>query len=526
MGGQKHRMIYEFDDFRLIPSENLLLRNGEAIPLKPKSFATLVLLVEQHGHLVEKSELIERIWENSFVEEAAVSRCIWSIRSALGEDSKSQRFIQTVPTHGYRFVAEVREIDLNAVATEGELRQLGEPGTQENPAKIDQENTPAGALSRSRIAATACLALLILISLTAYIWMRPTASRKRSIAVLPVRPIGGGNRDELYEVGIADSLIQRLASTNGVVVRPLGAIRKYADLTQDPIAAGKEQQVDYVLESSYQIVGDKVRVSSQLFNIASGSVEDTYKSEKETSDFFGMEDAIANEIGRGISAKFGGFAANYVAKRGTTNEEAYRLYLQGTYLNDRREGGKAVELFDKAIQLDPNYAMAWVGKALAHFTIAGNARLGNIQEEHLKSSEAIDKALAIDKDLSEAHIALCQNKLLYDYDFDAAERECRRGLELDPNSSMAHEVNARYLMERGSFDQAISEIKTAIDLEPTCLFCHRNYGMILVYSRRYQDAITQLNRLTTMDKNYGWTYQWLSLAHLLQGHESDAVEMW
>ena len=534
MEEQKHEMIYEFDDFRLIPSESLLLRDGDPVPMTPKSFATLVHLVERRGHLVEKSELIERIWENSFVEEAAVSRCIWSIRSALGEDSKSQKYIQTVPKRGYRFVAELKEKAATATDWPPEPTPEAAPG---GPTSITVNNGTetvgdlADNSNRKRtVIAVASLALLLAVLFgTGYLLYprkNPLLKGKKQFAVLPLKPIDVANRNENYEVGIADALINRLNSINGFIARPLNATRKYSEIDQDPIDVGREQQVDYVIPLNYQVADGRMRVTAQLINVANGQIEDQYKSESDATKLFELEDMIAASVGDQITKRFAVPSGGPAAKRGTTSEEAYWLYLQGSYLNDRRDGTKAAALFDQAIALDSNYAAAWAGKALAHFTIAGVGRSGNIQEEHQRSSDAIDKALALDSNLPEAHVALCQNKFLYDYDLDSAERECKRALDLDPNSSMAHEVNARYLMERGRFDDAISEIKTSIDLEPTCLYCQRNYGMILVYARRYKEAVVQLNRLVTMDKNYGWTYQWLSLAHEMLGHESDAVEFW
>ncbi len=156
------------------------------------------------------------------------------------------------------------------------------------------------------------------------------------------------NRDEIYEVGIADSLINQLSSMKGFIVRPLSATRQYADIAQDPIAAGREQQVDYVLASNYQLAGGKIKVTSQLFNVASGQIEETYKSEKDAGDVFAMQDAIAGEVGRFLLARFATTSTGPAAKRGTTNEEAYRLYLQGMYLYDKRtqpDARKAIRTF-------------------------------------------------------------------------------------------------------------------------------------------------------------------------------------
>ena len=355
-----------------------------------------------------------------------------------------------------------------------------------------------------------------------------SAGGKKSIAVLPLKPINTASRDEIYEIGIADSLILKLSSMKGFIVRPLSATRKYADIEQDPLAAGREQQVDYVLASNYQLAGGRIRVTSQLFNVASGQIEETYKSEKDVANVFAMQDAIAVEIGNILSARFATTSSGAVAKRGTTNEEAYRLFLQGMYLVDKRnlaDARKAVENFEQAVNLDPKYAQAWAGRAHAHRAVANfGGRSINIHDEYQKSIEAINKALALDQNLADAHSALCENKMLYEWDFGGAERECKRAIELDPNSSLAHQIYSRYLMGRGRFDEAIAEIKIAIDLEPASLYSHRLYGNNLYNARRYEEAVLQFKRVIAMDPNFGSTYTWLSNALEVQGNHAEAFE--
>lgn len=313
----------------------------------------------------------------------------------------------------------------------------------------------------------------------------------------------------------------------GFIVRPLSATRKYAEIEQDPLAAGKEQQVDYVLASNYQLASGKIRVTSQLFNVASGQIEETYKSEKDVADVFAMQDAIAVDIGNILSGRFDSTSILPTAKRGTTNEEAYRLYLQGMYLSDKRtsaDARKAVVVLEQAVHLDPNYAQAWAGKAHAHRAVANFGRSPDIPEEYQKSIDAINKALALDANLADAHSALCENKMLYEWDFDGAERECKRAIELDPNSSLAHQIYSRYLQGRGRFDRAIAEIKIAIDLEPASLYSQRLYGNNLYNARRYEEAALQFKRVIAMDPNFGTTYAWLSNALELQGNHAEAFE--
>ncbi len=350
---------------------------------------------------------------------------------------------------------------------------------------------------------------------------------KRSIAVLPTKPINTTNRDEIFEIGIADSLIYKLSSIRGLVVRPLSAIRKYADIEQDPIAAGKEQEVDYVLSSNYQLAGGKIRITAQLFNVSSGQIEETYKSEKDVGDVFAMQDAIAGEVSNILLARFVTTAESSTSKRGTTNEEAYRLYLQARYLVDKRnlaDAQKAIAILEQAISLDPNYARAWALKAYAHNTKTLQYRSVSNHEEYQKSVEAIYKALALEQNLSEAHGALCENKMYYEWDFAGAERECKRAVELDPNSSLTHQSYARYLMGRGRYDEVLVEARYAIDLDPTSLFNQRVYGVGFYYARRYDEAVMQFKRTVEMDLNNATIYPWLIAALEMQGNQPAAFE--
>ena len=352
----------------------------------------------------------------------------------------------------------------------------------------------------------------------------PRAADKKSIAVLPLKPINIENRDPLYEIGIADALIYRLSSISGITVRSLMATRKYADLTQDPLAAGREQQVDYVLASNYQLATGKIRITWQLFNVANGQVEDTHKTENDIGDFFAIQDAVASEVENILLVQFITSSSSLRAKRRTTNEDAYRLYLQGMYLANKRspaEVQKGIEALEQAVRLDPNYAVAWAGLAYARRPVSHG---GNTHEAYQKSIEAINKALALDENLADAYSSLCENQMYYEYDFDRAEQTCKQAIELDPDSSQAHDIYSRYLTSRGRFEQAIAEVKAAIDLEPTSLYSQRNLGLALFFARRYSESVMQLKRVIAMDKNFDTAHFWLSTALGLQGKESEAFE--
>jgi len=348
----------------------------------------------------------------------------------------------------------------------------------------------------------------------------------KSIAVLPLKPKDAAQRDKTLETGIADTLVRKLSAMQGFIVRSLSATRGYEDLAQDAVAAGREQQVDYVISTSYELGDGRIEVRAEVVNVATGKTEDTYQFEKTFSDVLALQDAVADEIENRLRTQFATTSSQTVVKRGTTNKEAYHLYLHGMYLANNRnidDARSAIEALEQAVQLDPNYARAWAGLAYAHRTLSLWSNLST-RETYEKSIAAINRALQLDENLSEGHSALCENKYLYEWDFAGAERECKRAIELEPNSSQAHEIYSRYLMGRGRHDEAMAEIETAIDLEPTSKFNQRNYGRALFYARRYPEAVTQFKRVIAMDQNFVGTYSWLTATLAMQGKEAEAYE--
>lgn len=521
---------YRFGSFRLDLEERQLLQNDLPVRLTPKAFDVLATLVIASGHLVKKEDLLRTVWADSFVEEANIARVIHTLRKVLGVH-EGETFIETVAKTGYRFVAEVHK---ETVETKNFAEQQSAANLNISPFEISKSDVSHLIAAKPKmrfilftLGFLTAVSLLLLASFNFQSWS--SANSNKSIAVLPLKPINAGVRDELYEIGIADSLIHRLGEMKGFSVRPLNATRGYSDVDQDPIAAGKEQQSDYVLASNYQIADGRIRITAQLFDVASGQIEESYKSEKDVSDIFATQDAVAAEIGDLLRTRFGAAPRGKAAKRGTRSEEAYRLYLQGMYLyNNRNQEDlrKAVETLESAVQVDPNYALAWAGLAHARRSVGGFGRRTNTHDVYQKSIEAINKALALDPDLSEAYSALCENKFIYEWDFVGAESSCKRAIELNPDSTLAHQVYSRFLAIRGRADESLAEIKTAIDIEPASLFNQRLLGNSLQYARRYDEAISQFKRVIAMDEDFGTSYMWLSQTLALAGKESDAFEVW
>jgi DNA-binding winged helix-turn-helix (wHTH) protein/TolB-like protein/Tfp pilus assembly protein PilF len=515
---QEEKELYEFGDFRLDVSERTLVHsdgqnNG---PLPEKAFETLCILVRNGGHLLSKEEMISKVWPDSFVEENNLDKCIHVIRHALGEKPGEQKYVATVRKHGYRFVAQVTKV---SGAVRSQPRE--HPADQERP--LPKRNPRVILFGVGFLTAIFLIAALSLNFPSGFL---RNANKTRSIAVLPLRPISSSNRDELYDIGIAESLIHKLSATKSLVVRPLSATRKYADSDQEPLASGREQKADYVLASNYQLAEGKIRITSQLINVLTGEVEETYKSDKDAAQVFAVQDAITSDITNILLRRFSIPSNGHLAKRGTEIEEAYRLYLQGrnlTYTRNAPDSRKAIKYLEQSVTLDPNFARGYSGLAFAYIA-SGNLGGGLPREEYEKARGAVTKALELDSNLAEANRVLAELKFTYEWDFAGGEKDLEHAMELEPNSESVYAGRATLLAVRGRFDEALTAIDTALEIDPNVLSHQRDRGRILYLARRYDEAILQLQRVVEVDRNFTSAYFWLWLACEMNGDTAHAYE--
>jgi DNA-binding winged helix-turn-helix (wHTH) protein/tetratricopeptide (TPR) repeat protein len=534
MNGEE-KNIYEFESFRLDVAERQLLNNGVSVSLAPKAFDVLAELVERNGHLIEKSALLDLVWADSFVEEASLPRIVHTLRKALGDERNEHTFIETVAKKGYRFVAEVKEVSEPSAVADGFNEQFDLSANASNeklqpPAIADGSDFARKHKTRIilfSIGFASAVFLILLLSFNRQPNSPVNTNEVRSIAVLPVKPINTNDRDPIYELGIAESLILKLNLEKSLTVRPLSATRKYLELDQNPNDAGKEQQVNFVLSSNYQLADGKILVTSQLINVQTGSVESVFKSETDTVNKFLMQDTITDDIGNLLLARFGSRENNLTAERGTTNEEAYRLYLKAGYVFEEWKWdkvGTAIEYLEQAVELDPNYAPAQVKLAYAYQWLPTAKSAADTNEYYKKSKTAIEKALALDESSADAHAVLGLIKTNNEGDFAGAEIEFKRAIELDPNSAMAHGLYAYCLIVPGRFNEALAENKKAIEFDPASVVQHISYGMILYYARRYDEAEAHYKKMLQRDKNLYYPYMWLWYISDLQGNEPEAHE--
>jgi TolB-like protein/Tfp pilus assembly protein PilF len=353
-----------------------------------------------------------------------------------------------------------------------------------------------------------------------------TAGGITSIAVLPVKSLTEQDRDPIYELGIADALIARLSPTENLVVRQLDAMKEYDGVEKNAVEVGKEQKVDYVLAPHYQIADKKVRITAQLIRVSTGAVEDVFRFDESGPDRFAVQDAAAIHLGNSVLKRLNREVATTNPKRYTTNEEAYSLDLQGTRLADSRDRKAiqaAVEYFERAVTLDPNFALAYAGLANAHTGLSIHGGEKGPDEYH-KAKAAIEKALAIDDTVAEAHTYLGELKSGIVWDFEGAAKEYKRGIELNPSSSAAHRMYALMLGCIGRADEAVSEIRTAIDLDPASALNHKLFTRIAYLGRRYDEAIAEGRLSLNMDPLRDVVSEYIIDAYLQKGEADQAFD--
>lgn len=534
---EETRHIYSFDEFTVDPKRRLLLRDGEPIQLTARTFDLLLALVESRGRELGKEELMQRVWANQIVEDANLTVTMANLRKALGEKASDHRFIVTIPGKGYRFVGEItnrfpqRDVIVET-RTEGQLTVEEDLIPDEGQEKVIlvRRSRFSNEAKRRRWLAVGVSFAAIAILITGYaLWFRrgevTATSKIKSVAVLPFKPLVSTTRDESLELGMADTLITRLSNIREITVRPISSVRRYSSLEQDPIAAGRDQRVDAVLDGQIQKAGEKVRVTVRLIRIADGALLWSSQFDEKMTDIFTVQDSISERVTSALAVTLTNEEKSGITKRYTTDTEAYLLYLKGRFqLNRLTDDGffKGRDFFEQAINKDPKYALAYAGLADAYNRLGGFEALPS-KEVFPKAREAANKALELDERLAEAHSELATVYHGYDWDFSTAAREFQRAIEINPSYSDGHQMNGYYLAAMGRFDDALAEMRRALELDPLSLEKTTGIGEILYLQRRYDEACEQFRKALEIESNSGFTHWALGRPLLAQGKFNEAI---
>lgn len=346
-----------------------------------------------------------------------------------------------------------------------------------------------------------------------------TKADELSIAVLPFKLIGPRGSedtgDEYLGIGLADALITRLSNVRRFVVRPTSSVLSYSGGdTGDPMAAGNELGVDYIIDGNVRRVGETLRVTVQLLEVSENATRWAGRFDEKFTDVLRLEDSISEQVAVALIPQLTGEEQQQLAKRGTQNAQAYEAYLRGRYhWHSLSEEGfvKAIKDYQRAITLDPDYALAYAGIA-DYYIFLGIFALMPFAESSAAAKEAAQKAVELDDTLAEAYAALGFAVVCHDFDWNTAEEHHRRALELNPNSATAHNWYSFHLLQQERFDGAISEANRAIELDPVSPLITLTLAWCYYHARRFDDALTIHRKLIETDPRFAYArvvYSWV-----------------
>jgi eukaryotic-like serine/threonine-protein kinase len=352
---------------------------------------------------------------------------------------------------------------------------------------------------------------------------------ERSIAILPFEYLGSDKTDAYLADGIQEEILRRLSRIADLKVISRSSTERYKDAQSRDVRRIAEQLgVVHLLEGSVEKVGDQMRVNVQLINARNDSDLWADKYDRKLTDIFAVETEIATKIADTLQARLTGAEQRAIASRPTENSEAHQMYLKGVYYWSKSlipVIEKSRDYFQRAIDLDPNYAQAYAGLADDYGFAAANGLIAPA-EGWPKAEAAAERALEVDATLAEPYNTLAAIKLYRDRDWPAAERAFHRGMEIDPNFAEIHIHYAMCLMLFGRDKDALNEIKRAVELDPVSLRFNAGWGKILFFLRQYDRAIEQFQKTLELDSNYPLAHKWLGYAYEKKGMLNEAIAEW
>jgi TolB-like protein/DNA-binding winged helix-turn-helix (wHTH) protein/Tfp pilus assembly protein PilF len=521
--------LVRFGSFELDQRTCELRKHGLKIKLQQRPYQVLNILLERRGDVVSREELQRRLWPDGvFVDfDHGLNTAIKKLRDALGDTAASPRYIATVDRHGYRFAADVQEVVFREVGEDSERAATSAAVEAPLPPR-----TTKPTFKRQRWLWLAA-AMVLLILADSYIGWRyfhraRTSGSRTMLAVLPFENLTGDSSQEYFSDGLTEELITQLGQIDpqslGVIARTsVARYKKGSDLGQ----VARELGVNYVLEGSVRRDSEKVRIDAQLIQIKDQTHVWARQYDHDLRNLLSLQSEIAQEVADEIELTLGKIPGRATPERKPTGSpasyEAYDLYLKGRYFWNKRSPyfRQAADYFQQAIDKDPNYSRAYAGLADTYALMSTWDEVPP-NEFMPKARTAALKALQLDENLAEAHTSLALIAERYDYDWQTAEKEFRRSIQLDPAYATAHQWYAECLSYQGRFDESLAESERARQLDPLSLIIATDHGAILYFSRQYDRAIEQFRAVLEMEPTFYRAYMVVS-AEVQAGRFEDAL---
>src|SRR5246500_1604837 len=529
----QHRGRLCFGVFELDLRAGELRKHGVRVRLQEQPLQVLATLLEHPGEIVTREELQKKLWPaDTFVDfDHGLNKVINKIREALSDSAESPRFVETVSRRGYRFLAEVRPADV-APASSREVPTQPHPAMESHD-RADLAGNHATPNHHPPLRAWKMWAFALTLLLIAFVGIWKARSRNRpspdirSLAVLPLESLSGDASQDYFADGMTDELITDLGQISALRVISRTSVMAYKRARKPLPQIARELNVDAVVEGTVLRSGDQVRITAQLIEASADKHLWAGSYEGDLRDTLTLQNQVARSIAEQIRISLSPQEQAVLKSAKVVVPEAYESYLKGRYFWNKRTADSlkaARAYFDQAIEEDPKYAEAYSGLADTY------ALLGDWQYAVMTPKEALPKAkaaaikaLQLDNALGEAHnsLAFCLDG--FDWDFDAAGKEFKRAIELNPGYATAHHWYAWHLSLLGRYDEAIVEMRKAENLDPLSLIINADLAELLVLGHSYDESIQQSRKTIEMDPNFALAHNQLAQAYLQKHMNDEAV---
>ena len=511
----RHTSVVRFGTYEISLHSGELRKAGVRIRVQQQPLRLLEILLEHPGEVVTREELRSRIWPNeSFGDfDQAVNVAIAKLRVALGDSADNPRYIETLPRRGYRFIAGVDVV--NRPTTKLELLPEVSSSEAEERAQIEvaEKAAPKHLLWERGWKTLGAAIALVLLVLMAWIFFwrshRPAdtlpSSPIRSLAVLPLENLSSDSQDYFAD-GMTDELITDLAQIGALRVISRTSVMPYKGARKALPQIARELNVDAVVEGTVLRSGKQVRITAQLIQAPADKHLWAQSYEGDVHDTLALQKKVARAIAEQIRIKLTPQEEAVLGSVKVVNPEAYENYLKGRYFwNKRTADGlkKATYYFNQAIESDPNYSLPYTGLADIY----------QLSDHPQLAREEVQKALDLDDQLAEAHNSLARLLYLFNGDWDGADREFRRALELNHNYAPAHHWYSMYLALRGRKEQALAEAEKAYELDPLSPVVGAYLAKILQEAGQYDKAIEQAKKTLDLEPDSAVTHAVLGIVY-------------